>query len=379
MNKIRAFCILTISFLLGSTSFCLFADTKNIDSRFFQITKAIKNSQDIIYAVAIDDGIIVSTDGGMTWQRKNKGLAEKVVYPFNGKAIEDITSLGYNPANEDFLFCTTATEVYVSKNSGHNWENIPLVAPVSKNDYITSVCQSPFNKETYIISTSFSGIFETTNNGKTWNEVSPDKIIYRGSGFQEEIASVVYSPTDKGVLFIAKFGNATGSFLFKACRGLDIQMYETDAKSSSISTETTFKDDVLEKAIIESTFLDLSHQIMFRSMKEKKKSRGIQIKIRFSDFSYTTAQKTLDHFVFSAEEIFSCSLELFYKRWNGNTPIRLVGVGLISVEAAEIPEQMNLFEDGFEKKKKVEEAVFNLKNKGEKITKASLLKKNDEL
>lgn len=171
------------------------------------------------------------------------------------------------------------------------------------------------------------------------------------------------------------FGKSGGSFLFKACRGIDISMYSGEVKSNSISNETTFQEDINDRDVLELVLLELSHQIMFRALKENKKSKTICLKLRFSDFTSTTAQKTLSHYIHSAEEIFAQSLELLEQRWNGSSTIRLIGTGLHSLESGDKPEQHELFEDAFEKKNKVEKAVFQMKSRGDKITKASLLNK----
>lgn len=169
------------------------------------------------------------------------------------------------------------------------------------------------------------------------------------------------------------FGKTGGSFLYRACRGIDIDLYNTEAKSNSISNETTFQQDVNDRDVLEKVLLELSHHVMFRAMKENKKSKSISIKLRYSDFTSTTAQKTFSHYIHSAEEIYSQSIELLNSRWNGSSQIRLIGTGLLSLEDASKPEQNQLFENDFERKQKVEKAVFHLKNKGSRITKASLL------
>ena len=169
------------------------------------------------------------------------------------------------------------------------------------------------------------------------------------------------------------FGQSAGTFLFKACHGIDIGMYSGETKSNSISNETTFQEDINDRDALERVLLELSHHVMFRTLKENKKSKSIAVKLRFSDFTSTTAQKTFSHYIHSAEEIYHHSIDLLKNRWNGSSAIRLIGVGLLSLEDGNKPEQPELFEDSFEKKKKVEKAVFQLKNKGEQITKASLL------
>ncbi len=169
------------------------------------------------------------------------------------------------------------------------------------------------------------------------------------------------------------FGQSGGSFLFRACRGIDISMYNTETRSNSISNETTFQEDINDRDILERVLLELSHHVMFRTMKENKKSKSICIKIRYSDFTSTTAQRTFSHYIHSAEEIYTHSIELLNSRWNGASSIRLIGTGLLSLESADNPEQHELFGDQYEKKNKVEKTVFKLKNRGEVITKASLL------
>ncbi len=169
------------------------------------------------------------------------------------------------------------------------------------------------------------------------------------------------------------FGKSGGEFLYKACRGVDLDIYNTAVKSSSISNETTFASDVRDREVLEKMLLELSHHVMFRMIKENKKSKTLCLKVRFSDFTSTTAQKTLNHYVTSAEELFQHSIELLNTRWNGTEPVRLIGTGFNSVENADSPEQPELFEDPFEKKYRVEKAVFSIKTKGSKVTKASLL------
>ena len=172
---------------------------------------------------------------------------------------------------------------------------------------------------------------------------------------------------------IGIFGQSAGNFLYRACRGIDIGMYESETKSNSISNETTFQHDINDREILENVLLDLSHHIMFRAMRENKKSRTVCIKLRYSDFSSTTAQRTLPSYIVSAEEIFKHSIELLNTRWNGSSTIRLIGAGLMSLESSSNPEQTELFENSFARKKKVEKAVFQIKGRGNKITKASLL------
>ncbi|MEW5814555.1 MAG: DNA polymerase IV [Spirochaetota bacterium] len=171
------------------------------------------------------------------------------------------------------------------------------------------------------------------------------------------------------------FGQAGGTYLYKAVRGIDPGIFSEEPKSHSISNEVTFEEDIMDSDGIKKVLLELSHQVMFRMMQEQCQTKTVFLKVRFFDFTTTTAQATLQHFVNSAEELYRMSTELLDKRWDHRTPIRLIGVGVSSLKNDGSCEQQELFEDEFGKKKKVEQAVFKIRHKlsGNSVIKASLL------
>ncbi|MBI9105744.1 MAG: hypothetical protein JEZ04_03310 [Spirochaetales bacterium] len=179
-----------------------------VDSRFLNITRIIDTSDGVKYAAAINDGFLVSFDGGKSWRKRNTGLPRKIVYPFSDEEVETLTSIGFDPKNETRLICTTAFGLFISENSGNNWKSVSIGEPVSGSNYLTGAALSPHDDDTYLIATSFSGIFETINAGESWTEIAEKSIIYRGAGFNEEIAGAVYSPFEPGVIYLAySFGN----------------------------------------------------------------------------------------------------------------------------------------------------------------------------
>ena len=66
-----------------------------------------------------------------------------------------------------------------------------------------------------------------------------------------------------------------------------------------------------------------------------------------------------------------------YKKMESGRGIRLLGVGCENMEDQSSPIQKELFDFGEEKKARVEEAIYKMKNKnpGLEVTKARLLKK----
>ncbi len=178
-------------------------------------------------------------------------------------------------------------------------------------------------------------------------------------------------------LLKSMLGAAAAGFLYNAVRGIDPGIFNEEPKSRSMSSEVTFETDVKDRDTIKKVLLNLSHEMMFRLMKEEYKSKTVFLKIRFSDFTTTTVQKTHRHYIHSIEEFYAVALELLNQRWKGGTPLRLIGAGAASLERQSEPEQPELFEQEDDRRKKVEQAVYSIRNKlsRDSIVKASLLKK----
>ncbi len=171
------------------------------------------------------------------------------------------------------------------------------------------------------------------------------------------------------------FGSGAAAFLSRAVRGTDPGIFSEEPRSRSLSSETTFERDRKDRTGIERVLLELCHQVTFRMIEEGWKSKTVALKVRFHDFTTVSAQKTLKHWISSAEELDEAARELLGSRWNGSTPIRLVGIGFSNLIPADAQDQLELFTDEFSRRKKVEEAVFRIRRKmGDvSLTKASLM------
>jgi len=170
-------------------------------------------------------------------------------------------------------------------------------------------------------------------------------------------------------------GEASGRYLYKASRGEDPGVFAASAKSRSISSEITFEQDINNADTLKRNILELSEHVMYRLLSSGSRSNTVVLKLRFFDFVTTTAQKTIKHWITSTDEIYKLAVELLFQRWNGSTPVRLVGVGTANVVAPGQAIQGELFAEELDRKGRVEETVTRLrqKMKGVKLTRASLL------
>jgi DNA polymerase-4 len=176
-------------------------------------------------------------------------------------------------------------------------------------------------------------------------------------------------------ILCSMMGEASGRYLYKACRGQDPGAFAATPKSHSISSETTFERDIENADTLKRTILELSQQIMHRLLTENLRTNTVVLKLRFYDFATTTVQKTVKHWIGSSDEVYKLALELLAQRWNGSVPVRLVGVGTANVAAPGQAIQGELFAEELDKNRRVEEAVSRLRQKlnGVRLTRASLI------
>lgn len=173
-------------------------------------------------------------------------------------------------------------------------------------------------------------------------------------------------------------GEAGGEFLYQAARGTADYNPFREAATRSLSAEMTFGEDTADREVLDSTLQSLCQEVMFRALDEGWKSRTPHLKLRWSDFTTVSAQTTLTRPLVSSTELVQVVRLLFEDRWVRGRPVRLIGVGLSHLEAADGPEQGDLFEGEAEKQGKVEKALVALKKKhpeGAPVVRASLMGK----
>ena len=174
-------------------------------------------------------------------------------------------------------------------------------------------------------------------------------------------------------------GNASGSFLFQAVRGELYDVFSDDVKSHSISTERTFEHDLFSHADIDDVMFYLASELMYRIFDEKVKGKTVSVKIRYNDFTTVSVQST-GEVVNDTQDLFERAKELFYKKFDNKTPIRLLGLCIMNVESDAPETQTELFySEKNIKKRKIEETMYQLtKKEGKNILKPARLFKKDE-
>ncbi len=173
------------------------------------------------------------------------------------------------------------------------------------------------------------------------------------------------------------FGEAGGTFLYRIARGIDPGIFSGTRKSHSISSETTFERDIADPDILSAILLELCEQVMYRRYREGGVSRTVQLKLREHDFSTRTVRRSVAHDIGSTDELFREAKRLLGERWDG-TPLRLLGCGLGNVQSPESttgqPELFEQPDQSAERRRRLEQAVFRLREGGAHIRKAGGLR-----
>ena len=169
------------------------------------------------------------------------------------------------------------------------------------------------------------------------------------------------------------FGESNGHYLYLVARGIDPGIYQGEAKSRSISAERTFYPDVFGYDALDSYLLEMSQEVMFRALDEKKVPRSVSIKLRYGDFTTLSIQTTPVKPIYSSIDVYNISRELLRSKYNGSG-VRLIGVALQSIYDGSDVEQQDFFSEKEEKERKLEKTIIELKKKGSKLVKARNLK-----
>lgn len=168
------------------------------------------------------------------------------------------------------------------------------------------------------------------------------------------------------------FGPAGARFVSLAAHGEDPGIYAGQAKSRSMSSETTFEEDCADRDRLESTLMAIAEELAARLYAEGLAASTVFVKLRYGDFETLSAQESGPEPRSSSGDIFKAALGLLYSRWDGR-PLRLAGLGVASL-ASKASAQPSLFEAPGDRDGRVEAAGIEAARRGlGRLTRARLI------
>lgn len=180
----------------------------------FAPDRIVRTTGTVVWRISRDFGVLVSSDGGTTWDPRNQGLPMRAVYPFTAWKPPIITDLAVDPLDGTRLALSTLDSIFLSRDAGSTWQRVELKDPIKANDQLTCVTVAPGDPTTLAVGTSFHGFFESTDGGRKWTSLSePLAPLKLGGGTYEEIASLAYDPDHRDRMWFA-LGFGKGLFVY---------------------------------------------------------------------------------------------------------------------------------------------------------------------
>ena len=131
--------------------------------------------------------------------------------------------------------------------------------------------------------------------------------------------------------FARVFGK-TGPGIKALAMGVDDREVEVNRESKSISSETTLSRDTGEDEVLRDLVVRLSQDVASGLRKKSLRGRTVKLKLRLSDFTTFTRQRTLAEPVESPEEIARPAIALLEAEMTQERLFRLVGVGVSGLD-----------------------------------------------
>ncbi len=153
-----------------------------------------------------------------------------------------------------------------------------------------------------------------------------------------------------------------GRRLWRLARGIDDRRVTPDRETKSVSSETTFEDDVSDKAELTRVLLAHCERVAARLRKSGLAAGGVTLKLRTPDFKLRTRTRSGFAPTQMAPRLFAVARSLFDAQ-EGGTAYRLIGVGASDLKSASEADAADLIDGDRGREKAREAAIDSLRDK----------------
>jgi photosystem II stability/assembly factor-like uncharacterized protein len=137
-----------------------------------------------------------TTDGGVRWNRINKGMIEE----------SDVFSIIVKSENPSMMFASTCSGIYKSENAGISFSKIQGIPFTARRTRVLK--QDPSNPSTIYAGTT-EGLWKTTDLGKTWKRVSNPEVVVNDIMIDPRNSNRVLLATDRSGVLASDNGAAS--------------------------------------------------------------------------------------------------------------------------------------------------------------------------
>jgi len=138
-----------------------------------------------------------------------------------------------------------------------------------------------------------------------------------------------------------RLGTSLGRQLHALANGRDDRAVNPDSEVKSVSVEQTFERDLDSADVIESELLRQCEKVAYRLRRAGLAGHTVSLKVRYPDFTTVTRSHSFHSAVDVAHDLFVAARDLM-DRIDRTRAVRLLGVGVSSLEPAGAPRQLGL-------------------------------------
>ena len=122
--------------------------------------------------------------------------------------------------------------------------------------------------------------------------------------------------------------NNQGQRYYELARGIDERPVESSRKRVSIGVEHTYAHDVQDLGELMSRLEALSEELAKRLQRSECRGHELCLKVKYHDFHSYTHQRSINHQLWSAEDIHQLACQLFHESIDDQRPVRLLGLSV---------------------------------------------------
>ncbi|HET7669147.1 MAG TPA: DNA polymerase IV, partial [Burkholderiales bacterium] len=126
-------------------------------------------------------------------------------------------------------------------------------------------------------------------------------------------------------------------WLTQLSHGVDHRPVEPNRETKSVSSETTFAQDLTDWREINREIQLLAEDVAQQLQRKGLRARTVTIKVRYKGFTTVTRSHTTEYFTDSRPEIVNRAQMLLERTEAAERPVRLLGVGAHTLKVAEVP------------------------------------------
>jgi DNA polymerase-4 len=155
---------------------------------------------------------------------------------------------------------------------------------------------------------------------------------------------------------------AAGVMIQHYANGIDDREVELPGEAKSISRETTFAEDTLDRAFLQAVLRYLCERVGAELRQEGKHARTVTLKLRYADFETITRRISSKEAIDADEVIFAGAVGLLEQALDRKRKlVRLIGVGVSNLIS--YGKQLNLLDSRQQRLSHLDKAIDRIRNK----------------